>query len=359
MKLTKQCILYLFLCIAVTGYAQEKVDDLKINPFLKQVGPDNIFRTPGYNNWGGAIIKGEDGKYHLFYSRWKEEYGHAGWLTFSEIAHAVSGSPSGPWKYKETVLKGAGKGRWDAITAHNPKIKYFDGKYYLYYIATNFGDKTDYTDQDLIDTHGKTLQSSPERKELRENQRTGVAVATSLNGSWKRLDKPIIEPSGPITTLTVNPAIDKGSDGKYYLIVKGDKPNEKRFIRNQAIAVSDSPEGPFIMQSQPVIDNKDTEDMSLWYDKERGRFYGVYHAHKYIGLITSENGLDWKPATEEVIMEKRIPLTDGGEILPYRMERPFVYLEDGVPKVLCLSTVLLDGKKYGQSYTTFVPIEVE
>lgn len=65
-----------------------------------------------------------------------------------------------------------------------------------------------------------------------------------MNGPWKRLDKPIIEPSGPITTLTDNPAIVKGEDGKYYLIVKWDNPNEERFIRHQAITISDSPIGP-------------------------------------------------------------------------------------------------------------------
>ncbi len=67
----------------------------------------------------------------MFYSRWKKEYGFLGWLTHSEVAHAVPKNPAGPWEYKETVLKGRGKGYRDAITAHNPKIKYFEGKYYL------------------------------------------------------------------------------------------------------------------------------------------------------------------------------------------------------------------------------------
>ena len=136
------------LCLTLFANAQ-KPDDLFIRDRLQAVSADNIFKTEGYYNWCTSIVKSKDGKYHLFYSRWKKEYSFYGWLTHSEIAHAVSDSPAGPWKYKETVLKGRGKGYWDAITVHNPKIKSFEGKYYLYYCSTNLGDM-DYTEEDLI-----------------------------------------------------------------------------------------------------------------------------------------------------------------------------------------------------------------
>lgn len=338
----------LLLLVTLVGFSQSKSDDLSFKGRFASITKDNILKTKGYHNWGASIIKGDDGKYHLFYSRWKDV--HSAWLTFSEIAHAVSDNPSGPWKYKETVLKGRGKGHWDAVTAHNPKIKYFDGKYYLYYIATNLGDM-DFTDQDLLNTHGKTLRQSPIRKMLRENQRTGVAVSNSINGPWKRFDSPIIEPSGPITTLTVNPAIDKGADGKYYLIVKGDKPNEKRFIRNQAIAVSDTPVGPFKMQPKPVIDYLDTEDMSLWYDNNRKLFYGIFHAHKYLGLICSKDGINWNKAKNFEVHTKYIPMKDGSAIKPRRMERPSIFFENGVAKTLCVAVA--EGH---DSYIVFIPI---
>ncbi|ASO05180.1 alpha-L-fucosidase [Arenibacter algicola] len=342
--------LFILCCFGlVLGFAQNGEDDLYLYDDFKAVSQENIFKTEGYYNWGSSIIKERDGKYHLFYSRWKKEYGFHGWLTHSEIAHATSKSPSGPWKYKETVLLGAGQGNWDAITAHNPKIKYFKGKYYLYYIATNMGGK-DYTEEELVET-AKTGYSHPNWKILRPNQRTGVAVSNSLNGPWSRMDKPLLEPSGPIITLTVNPAIDKGKDGKYYLIVKGDKPNEKRFIRNQAVAVAEHPDGPFEIKEKPVIDYMDTEDMSIWYDENRDRFYGVFHAHNYIGLVTSENGTDWEKANEFVLKNKEILMEDGTVIGPDRMERPFVYHEGGEPKVLSVAV-----KKGEESYAVFIPI---
>ena len=179
-----------------------------------------------------------------------------------------------------------------------------------------------------------------------------MAVATSLDGPWERPDKLLIEPSGPITTLTVNPAVTRGPAGRYYLIVKGGKPREKRFIRNQAVAVGESPTGPFVMQPQPVIDYLDTEDMSIWYDKGRHRFYGVFHARGFIGMVTSADGIHWRKATEYVLMPKIVPLTNGDTLRPERLERPFIYTEDGKVKVLSLA-----AKKGDDSFCVFIPVK--
>ncbi|MFK5973130.1 MAG: glycoside hydrolase family protein [Flavobacteriaceae bacterium] len=341
--------LVLLIGFPIHGLSQEITDDLNIKNMIQPLTVEGTFRDSNYYNWGGSIIKGEDGKYHLFYSRWKRETTFYGWLTLSEIAHATSNNPTGPWVYKETALKGRGKGHWDEITAHNPKIKYFEGKYYLYYISTNIGNKP-ISEENLIET-SKVGYSHPNWKILRTNQRTGVAVSNSINGPWQRMDQPLLEPSGPITTLTVNPAIDRGKDGKYYLIVKGDKPNDKNFTRNQAIATSNSPTGPFIIQEKPVIDYMDTEDMSVWYDDELERFYGVFHAHTYIGLMISNDGLNWTRAQNYNITNKKILLENSSLLIPDRMERPFVYVENSNPTVLCLAI-----KKGNDSYTIFIPL---
>jgi predicted GH43/DUF377 family glycosyl hydrolase len=342
-------LIVLFISI-FPATAQEHPDDLSLRERLQPVSPENLFRTPGYYNWGSSIIRGEDGTYHLFYARWKKAYRFTGWLVLSEVAHAVSKSPAGPWKYRETVLQGRGAGHWDAYTVHNPKIKYFDGKYYLYYTSTNLGAQE--LSQEQLEEVARTGYSHPLWWPLRNNQRTGVAVAPSPDGPWQRTDHPLIEPSGPITTLTVNPAVTQGPDGKYYLIVKGDKPREKRFIRNQAVAVGESPAGPFVMQPQPVIDYLDTEDMSMWYDSTRKRFYGVFHARGFIGMVTSSDGIHWRKATEYVLMPKVVPLAGNDTLRPDRLERPFIYTDDGEVKVLSLA-----AKKGDDSFCVFIPVK--
>ncbi|WP_339706295.1 alpha-L-fucosidase [uncultured Kriegella sp.] len=348
--MTKILLILISLFVFACTQAQEHPDVLFFKDRLQAVQAENIFKTEGYYNWGPSIIKGKDGKYHMFYSRWNKKYKFTGWLTHSEIAHAVAKTPSGPWKFKEVVLRGRRNGKWDAITAHNPKIKYFGGKYYLYYISTNLGEKK-YSEDDLVNT-AHTGYKHPNWSILRPNQRTGVAVSNTINGPWKRLDNPLIEPSGPITTLTVNPAVAQGKDGKFYLVVKGDKPNVTGFIRNQAIAISDTPTGPFVIQENPVIDYLDTEDMSIWYDKKRDYFYGIFHAHTFFGMVSSPDGVHWSKATEYVLAPKDIPLSDGGSIKPDRMERPFVYVENDEPQVLAMAV-----KKEDESYIVTRPVE--
>ncbi|WP_346239574.1 glycoside hydrolase family protein [Niabella insulamsoli] len=346
------CLSYtlIYLLFINISLAQSRPDQLSLKDRILPVSEKHFFKTEGYYNWCPSMIKTKDGLYHLFYSAWKKEYGFGGWLTRCEIAHATSRQATGPWTIVGTVLKGAGKGHWDAITAHNPKIKYFEGKYYLYYISTNLGDK-DYTETELTQT-GQTFYSHPNWAILRKNQRTGVAVSDNINGPYKRMDQPLIEPSGPITTLTVNPAITQGKNGKYFLIVKGDKPNETRFIRNQAIAIGDHPSGPFTIQPKPVIDYIDTEDMSMWYDKKRDYYYGVFHSTSgFIGLVSSPDGLNWYKAKDYNLMPKQLLMASGGIQKYDRIERPFIYTENGEPKVLSLAL-----KKGDDSFIVFIPL---
>ena len=46
--------------------------------------------------WDGKIIQAQDGKYHMFASRWDQGLGHGGWGT-SKAVHAVSDTPTGPY----------------------------------------------------------------------------------------------------------------------------------------------------------------------------------------------------------------------------------------------------------------------
>lgn len=319
---------------------------------VQPVSDDNVFRDSTHYNWCSSILRGEDGKYHLFYSRWSREKTFLAWLTHSTVAHAVADRPEGPYRYVATVID-LGREHYrkgEMITAHNPKIKYFDGKYYLYFCSTHMN--RDISDRELLET-ARTGYSHRNWGELRVNQRTFVATCATLDGEWKINPKPLLEPSGPITTLVVNPAVAQGPDGRYYMIVKGDKPGTKRFERNQALAVSSHPDRGFRLQPRPVIQDWDTEDVSMWYDAPTRRFYAVFHAHTYIGMMTSADGINWEKAEDFEVMKKRVPRTGGRpDILPDRLERPFVYVEDGEPRVLSLAV-----KKDNDAYIVTVPLK--
>ncbi len=192
------------LIITPSAGAQEQDDDLNLSEKILPVTDSNVFRDHNYYNWGCSIIKSEDGEYHLFYSRWPREYSFYSWLTYSEIAHAVS----------------------------------------------------------------------------------------------------------------------------------------------------EKSEGPFKIESKAVIDYMDTEDVSMWYDPKQDRFYAVFHAHNYIGMITSNDGYNWKSAKYAEISPKSISFADGRILKPDRMERPFIYIEKNNPIVLAIAV-----KKGNDSYTIFVPFK--
>lgn len=345
-------LLVIFLCTIQDMTADTVSNQLTISNKIQPIQEDNIFRDLEYFNWCNSIIKGEDDKYHLIYSRWSREKSFDAWLTHSEIAHAISERPEGPYHYVNTLIKfhQTDYKKGEFITAHNPKIKYFDGKYYLYFISTKFNQ--DITNDELIEIAKKGGQHK-KWKILRENQRTYVATCESLNGVWNINKTPLLEPNGPIETLVVNPAITQGPDKKYYLIVKGDKPGTTRFERNQVVAVSDYPDRDFKIQPKPVIQDWDTEDVSIWYDDKTSRFYAVFHAHTYIGMMTSKNGLDWEKADDFILTKKNLKRANNqSPILPNRMERPFVYTENGQVSVLALAI-----KKGNDTYILTIPLK--
>jgi len=356
----RQCFINLITIVflfAAQSYAGK--DDLRLEvlplPIASRASlTDNTSRAyitadPNWYTWCPSVILGDDGKYHMLHSRWARKTTFSGWLLFSEVAHAVAHRPEGPYRYAETVLSGRGKFAWNAITAHNPKITRFDGKYYLYHCST-YGETNETKLLEIAKTGGKHPLWNP----IRNNQRTGVAVADSLSGPWRVSDKPVVEPAGPITRITVNPAVCRGPDGTYFMIVKGDKPGDTRFIRNQAIATARTPAGPFTIQPKPVIDYLDTEDVSMWYDQKRARFYAVFHAHTFIGMVTSDDGYTWSKAAQFQLTVKRV-LFDDGSIVPVdNMERPFVLTDDhGQPQWLFVAV-----KKGDRSYNLAMALRV-
>lgn len=319
-----------------------------------QTGP-HVFGYPDWHTWCPSVIRDADGHYQLFHSRWPKAKGWTAWLTCSEVARAVADRPEGPYRPIGTVIPAVGEGRGRWFDAHNPKIERFDGAYWLYFIQTWSRDASDELRAEL----GRLGGGHPRwMSEVRPNQRTFVARAGSLEGPWSVTPEPIVEPAGSIVRLTVNPAVCARPEGGYLMIVKGDKPGEMRFIRNQAVATSPRPEGPWTVADKPAIGDLDTEDVSIWHDGRRGRYYAVFHTGAqggFIGMITSEDGLSWSRAAQFVVTPKFIRFADGTSWKPTMMERPYVLRgADGEPTHL-----LVGVGRAGASCIAILPLKVD
>ena len=326
---------YFILCCSCQSSENKAPAPLNLAPLIQPIDKNSFYTESGYSTWDGNLFKESD-SYYLVYSRWKSKGGN--WLTTSEVCLAKSSHLAGPYKYEKVLLKGRGPGYWDELNAHNPKLKKFKGKYYLYYISS---------------------QSGPTRMHVRDSQRTGVAVADSLMGPYKRQGKPVVEPSHPVNNITVNPGVSIGPDGRCVMILKGDKkakkPNERMSQRVQGIALADSPLGPFVIQPKLAISGIDTEDASLWYDKKRACYFAIYHAHHHIGIIRSKDGINWAPPINSKVMKKKIMGKDGKIIRLNCIERPFVFFENGEPAALCIS--VRRGNNYNTGSCLIIPLK--
>lgn len=151
------------------------------NPFVGKLGTVKMnagFSMADYWVWCGSVIKGEDGLYHMFASRWPKKFPfHPSWMVTSEVVRAVSGSLEGPYEFQEVVLPARGAQYWDGRATHNPSITKVGDEYVLFYMGSThpFDDPVS-ADQLTLSSYFATVG--------RANKRIGIATSKSLNGPW-------------------------------------------------------------------------------------------------------------------------------------------------------------------------------
>lgn len=307
--------------------------------------------------WGASPIKGDDGKYHLFYSQWGRQFGFMAWVTHSEIAHAVADHPMGPYQFSDQSLPPREGNYWDATTTHNPHIHRFDGKYYLYYTG-NRGDMVNVRDG-LNWTH-------------RNNQRIGVAYADSPYGPWTRLDYPIIDVTPDSTAhdsqCVGNPSVTRMPDGRFLMVYKAVASRKPQPFGGPVVhltAISETPIGPFIKQNKPIftIEGADfpAEDPYVWY--QDNCYYAIVkdfkghftHAGQSLALFWSSDGLDWKPAKNPLVSRLERKMEDGSTERYLHLERPQLLHEEGNPTVLFLAVD--HDKELTESFNIQIPLQ--
>lgn len=308
----------------------------KMEPAVRNGG----FRMEGYWVWCSSVIKGEDGKYHMFASRWDNSNPmHPTWLTNSEIVRAVSDTPEGPYAFQEVILENRGAKYWDGRSTHNPVITKFKDTYYLYYIGT--------THPFLDVEKGEQLKfGDPRVVVARTNKRIGVATSKSILGPWKRFDKPILEPRvNHFDNLFVsNPSPCVDEHGNVIMIYKSrpylDTPING-FLHGKmqlGIAKGDVKKLEFEQISErPLFEEEEfvLEDPFIWKAEEGyhmiakdmfGDICGEEHGGAY---AYSKNGVDWEIQKQVQSYSRTIKWDDGKTEVMGSLERPFILFEDG------------------------------
>lgn len=293
--------------------------------------------------WDCSVIYAE-GKYHMFSSRWKREWGFGwNWVYNSEIIQCVSDRPEGPYTFLRVVLPRRGRQYFDGMSTHNTCVRYHDGKYYLYYMGTTYGGPIP-----------QGVDPEPERNlEVWNRKRIGVAVAESIYGEFVRQDQPLLEPrdcSHWDCTVTTNPTVAILPNGKTYMVYKSRSGYAQPL--KLGISVADRPDGPFTrLCDEPILQFDDpdfhVEDPYLWYDAKREKFcliakddvkngsYGITGEWGSGFYAESDDCIHFEIPDEPKVYSRLVHWKDGHESQQGNMERPWVLFdEQGEPQYL-------------------------
>lgn len=260
--------------------------------------------------WDGQIIKGADGRYHLFASRWDQAKGHSGWWD-SEAVHAVSDKVTGPYVDKGLCWPDNQGGRGHNVTA----LVLPDGRYAIVISETRPGT---------------------------------VFVSKSLDGPWEQLG---------LIQVATNQFSKLGRMSNTSIMVRPDGAFEI-VPRSGAILISTNGVlGPYTVQGPSIYPNlpglpqhalEHLEDPVVWFSG------GLYHivvnnwSDRKAYHLTSVDGIhEWKYRGLAYDPTKDfIRYTDGTVNHWHKLERPGVLLENG--HVTALTLAVLDVPKERQ-----------
>ena len=331
-------------------------DEVDLSQWLQPVPPGAVFEHPDWCIWCGSAVRGDDRKFHLFYSRWPRKLGHVAWVTHSEVARAIADSPTGPYRHVEVVLPAREGEFWDGSCTHNPTILRIGKKFCLYYMG-NYGDGVQ--QKSLNWTH-------------RNHQRIGVAIADSPAGPWIRLDHPVVDVSpdydAPDALMTSNPSACVRPDGGLLMVykavaTKGRAPFGGPVVH--LVATADRPEGPWKKNLTPIFTRSGeffaAEDPFIWHDGDRYRAIvkdnkGIFTGRGYsLAHWESRDGFDWRVAQHPLVTTPEIIWTDGQRRKLAALERPqLVFDERGVPvTLLCAGAYTNDRER---SFNVAIPM---
>lgn len=162
---------------------------------------DNGIENRKWSFWGGNILKGDDGKYHLFVCGWLESSakGHHEWPN-SIVFDAISDNTIGPFIVKDTIGKG-----------HNPEaFRTKDGKYVIYvingrYVADHINGPWTYGTFEF-DTRNRPIIEGLSNLTFAQREDGSYLMICRGGGAW--ISKDGLSPYQQITDKRVYPPVE-------------------------------------------------------------------------------------------------------------------------------------------------------
>ncbi len=260
-------------------------------PVIKNSG----FSMDGYYVWCGSAIKGDDGKYYLFASRWPENKSFPdGYMSESEIVLATTEDLDKPFKFEKVIIGKREDKYWDSVMAHNPMITKIGDEYVLFYIST--------------------IDGSCEKRCV------GYARSKSLTDGWERAENHIDLPlnsNNPCCIIDDDKVLMYFRDGSLKV----------------SVAKADRYDGSYTVIKTDLFPKGMIEDMFVY--KENGKYImiaedagGAYTGIEKSGAkFLSDDGINWEPAEDVLVYDFNVEYTDGEKIELQRRERPMILFD--------------------------------
>ena len=239
--------------------------------------------------WDGKIIKGKDGRYHMFASRWPEKNGHGDWKN-SVAIRAVSNSVTGPYIDQGPLFTDHG-GKGHNVTADTLP----DGRYVVLLSDTRPGD---------------------------------IYLASSLDGPWEFQGSVKIDWNGfKAPGRLANVSLVVRPDGNFLMI------SRHGFIMLSTAGIM----GPYTVQGPSVyptisgLDNATAEDPVIWFSGGQYHIVVNWWNDRKAYHLTSRDGIhDWKLVGLAYDPRRDfVRYTDGTVNRWTKLERPGVVMENG------------------------------
>jgi hypothetical protein len=256
--------------------------------------------------WDGKIIKGPDGKYHMFASRWDQSKGMSGWGK-SAAVHAVSDKPTGPYVDKGICYPDNQSGKGHNVTATVMP----DGRYAIIVSDTRPGD---------------------------------VFVSSSLDGPWTYQGTIQVDANGfDASGTTKNLSLVIRADGSYLMATRFGA----MMLSTTGIMGPYKVQGPSVYQNVAGLSNNAREDPCFWYSGGQYHMVVNWYNDRKAYHMTSPDGIkNWKLMGLAYDPTKDfVRYTDGTVNHWYKMERLGVLIENGHVTHFTLAVIDVDKSK--------------
>lgn len=287
-------ILGLFLLGTVLSNCKRKVvHDSDSNGGLKAIGfafkeVKGIGLEQGVTRRDPSDVIEVNDVYYVYYTK---VIGKSGGY-WGDLWYASSKDKGHTWKEEGQILGIGEKGAFDSQAVFTPNIIKGDNTYYLFYTGVK-------------PTPGRT-DGVFENNSTTDVTALGLAVSNNPDGPFKRISiKPILEVSEDpekFDSYRIDDASLLFKDGKYLLFYKGRSRSHGAggpAHTQMGVAVADIPEGPYIKNGSPILDNG--HEVMIWHQgKGVATLASISSTLEY-----SKTGLDFITDRKAIKVENR------------------------------------------------------